>query len=349
MSALSPAECRRFHAFTHAKLRGGVTLLTFSMPLLFAVGWIRDYAVLGPTAHTTLLVRLCLILTLLGLAALLRRCDFSRISELIGIAYALTFGTAIAVLTALEPAKLSLTHVAVMLTTIILLPNCVRRSTAIGVALGLCVPMFVLLLYLGAPRGLWIAYLLFSIAGILIGAVQRSATLHATLDIFIHRQRLLRRLHQDSLTGVANRDGWEARSARLHREHEASGRPLSVIFFDIDHFKHVNDQHGHATGDAVLQRVSTLLKQHLRGHDVVARVGGEEFVALLSDTEVEDAHRVAERIRRAIEALSDPVRVTVSAGVTQAFPAESLETATQRADAALLRAKQAGRNRIMRA
>jgi diguanylate cyclase (GGDEF)-like protein len=99
----------------------------------------------------------------------------------------------------------------------------------------------------------------------------------------------------------------------------------------------------------VLQSVSTLLKQHLRGHDVVARVGGEEFVALLADTEIEDAHRVAERIRRAIETMGEPVRVTVSAGVTQALPAESLETATQRADAALLRAKQAGRNRIMRA
>ncbi|KQY52359.1 hypothetical protein ASD14_06925 [Lysobacter sp. Root494] len=349
MSALSPAEYRRFHAFTHAKLRGGVTLLTFSMPLLFAVGWIRDYAVLGPVAHTTLLARLCLIVALLCLAALLRRYDISRMGEAVGIAYALTFGIAIAVLTALEPAKLSLTHVAVMLMAIILLPNCVRRSTAIGVAAGLCLPMFALLLYLAAPVGLWVAYLLFSAVGILIGMVQRSATLHATLDIFIHRQRLLRRLHQDSLTGVANREGWEARSARLHREHESSGRPLSVIFFDIDHFKHVNDQHGHATGDAVLQRVSTLLKQHLRGHDVVARVGGEEFVALLADTTVEDAHRVAERIRRAIETLGEPVRVTVSAGVTQAHPAESLETATQRADAALLQAKQAGRNRIVRA
>lgn len=348
LADLSETERRRFHAFTFARLRNSLTLLTFSMPLLFAAGWARDYAVLGETAKVTLLVRLFLIVALLVLAATLRRCGFNRFGEVIGVLYAFVFGVAIAMLTALEPAKLSLTHVAVMLTTIILLPYAMRRSTAIGVVVGLCLPLFGLLVYLGAPAGLWMAYALFCIAGVLIGAVQRSANLHSTLDIFLYRQRLLRRLHIDSLTGVSNRDGWEAKAALLHRTHAASGQPLSIVFFDLDHFKQINDAYGHAMGDDVLQRVSRTMAQCLRADDVVARVGGEEFVALLANSDLDNAVRVAERIRRAVEGMAGPVRVTVSAGVAQVCPPESLEAATQRADTALLQAKQAGRNRIVR-
>ena len=346
---LSPSEYRRFYAFTYARLRNGMTLLTFSMPLLLAVGWARDYAVLGPAAKGTLLVRLALLVTLLSLAAMLRRCGFSRVGEVVGALYALVFGVAIAMLTAIEPAKLSLTHVAVMLMTIILLPYAMSPKSAISVVAGMCIPMFGVLMYLGAPTGLWFAYALFCIAGVMIGAVQRSANLHATLDIFLYRQRLLQRLQVDSLTGVSNRDGWEAKAALLHREHAANGRPLSIVFFDLDHFKHVNDSHGHATGDAVLQRVSQAMVRCLRADDVVARVGGEEFVALLANSDLDNACRVAERIRRVVEAMPSPVRITLSAGVTQARPSESLEQATQRADTALLAAKQAGRNRIVRA
>jgi diguanylate cyclase (GGDEF)-like protein len=349
LADLSESERRRFHAFTFARLRHSLTLLTFSMPLLFAVGWARDYAVLGETARVTLLVRLFLIVALLVLASTLRRCGFNRMGEIVGVLYAFVFGLAIAMLTALEPAKLSLTHVAVMLITIILLPYAMRRSTAIGVVAGLCLPLFGLLVYLGAPLGLWVAYVLFCIAGVIVGAVQRSANLHSTLDIFMYRQRLLRRLHIDSLTGVSNRDGWEAKAAQLYRTHTTSGQPLSIVFFDLDRFKQINDVHGHATGDDVLQRVSRTMAQCLRADDVVARVGGEEFVALLANSDLENAFRVAERIRRAIEGIDDPVRTTVSAGVAQVRPPETLEAATQRADNALLQAKQSGRNRTVRA
>lgn len=349
LADLSETERRRFLAFTFARLQNSLTLLTFGMPLLFAVGWARDYAVLGAAAKVTLLVRLILIAVLLVLAATLRRSGFNRVGEVVGVLYAFVFGFAIAMLTALEPGKLSLTHVAVMLVTIILLPYAMRRSTAIGVVSGLCLPLFGLLYYLDAPMGLWVAYALFCMAGVLIGAAQRSANLHSTLDIFLYRQRLLRRLHVDSLTGVSNRDGWEAKAALLHRTHQATGQPLSIVFFDLDRFKQINDVHGHAMGDDVLQRVSRTMTQCLRADDIVARVGGEEFVALLAHSDLDNALRVAERIRRAVETMGGPVRVTVSAGVALVRRTESLESATQRADAALLQAKQWGRNRVVRA
>lgn len=345
--ALSEGDLRRFHAFTFAKARPALTLLTFSMPLLLAVGWLRDYAILGNAATLSLYVRLALIAALLALAVALWRSGFQRRGEVIGVLYSLGFGVAIAMLTALDPTKLSLTHVSVMLMAIILLPFAPRLSCAIGVAAGLCLPMFVLLAHLRAPPSLWLAFALYVAAGVAIGFAQRRANLDATLDIFVHRQRLLRQLHLDPLTGVSNRGGWEIQATRLLRESEASGIPLAVVYFDVDRFKAINDNHGHAAGDAVLHRLGQVMKRHLRGHDVVARVGGEEFVVLLPETDAEGAHRVAERIRRAVATMDAPHPVTISGGVAMILPGETLESATHRADSAMLNAKLSGRNRIV--
>jgi two-component system, cell cycle response regulator len=157
----------------------------------------------------------------------------------------------------------------------------------------------------------------------------------------------------DALTGLANRraflEALEAELARVDRH----GRPASLLFADLDHFKRVNDAHGHAVGDEVLAGFSQVLRQGCRRGDLAARIGGEEFGVLLPMTGRLPAALVAERIRRATEARplgrSAPVPLTVSIGVASTEdspgPLEAVEL-LRRADAALYRAKGEGRNRV---
>jgi diguanylate cyclase (GGDEF)-like protein len=129
-------------------------------------------------------------------------------------------------------------------------------------------------------------------------------------------------------------------------------RKLSLVMFDADHFKNVNDTHGHPAGDAVLRRLAALLTTTFREVDVVARVGGEEFAVLLPSTGLSGAAAVAERFRQAVAAqpiVADGVSIacTVSGGVaTMETGSTDLDALLERADRALYAAKAAGRNRI---
>ena len=157
----------------------------------------------------------------------------------------------------------------------------------------------------------------------------------------------------DALTGLANRrafgEALEAELARVGRH----GRPASLLFLDLDHFKAVNDSHGHAVGDEVLEGVSLVLKRACRRGDLAARIGGEEFAVLLPATGRIPAALVAERIRRTVElhpiGRSALVPVTVSVGVasTEGLPGvPGADELVRQADAGLYRAKAEGRNRV---
>jgi diguanylate cyclase (GGDEF)-like protein len=158
---------------------------------------------------------------------------------------------------------------------------------------------------------------------------------------------------RDELTGLCNRrsflDAAELELARWRR----SPRPLSVVMFDADHFKAINDTHGHATGDAVLRRLAELFARTFRQIDVSARIGGEEFAVLLPSTDIHAAELVANRLRLAV--MEAPIMVdgvaiacTVSGGVaTMDTEVTSVADLLERADRALYAAKAAGRNRIV--
>jgi diguanylate cyclase (GGDEF)-like protein len=162
----------------------------------------------------------------------------------------------------------------------------------------------------------------------------------------------------DSLTGLDNRRALDKTLLTEWLRMKRTGRELSVLFIDADHFKKYNDQHGHAVGDYALKRIAAALAQHLeRPGDSVARYGGEEFVAVLPNTGERGALNVAEAIRREVEVCHDPAgqrripAVTVSIGCGTADQASdaSLEAFMRRADAALYTAKAAGRNRVVSA
>lgn len=154
---------------------------------------------------------------------------------------------------------------------------------------------------------------------------------------------------RDPLTSLFNRRGLMA--AFREEANRGDGAQIGLIALDVDHFKRINDQFGHAAGDATLQAIGTLTRQVIRKSDVVARIGGEEFAVLLRDANAAEARRVAEEIRTKISSLQIPhlppgYQVSCSFGATASSPNQTFERLLARADALLYRAKRAGRNRV---
>lgn len=158
----------------------------------------------------------------------------------------------------------------------------------------------------------------------------------------------------DQLTGLHNRRYMETHLSGLMHEAKGDGRALSILITDIDLFKRINDTHGHDAGDRVLQDFAGRLRRHTRGIDLACRFGGEEFIVIMPDTDINVARHVAERLRECIEeapfAISSQISIPVTASVGLATMSGSKDTSKdlfKRADNALYAAKRAGRNRVM--
>lgn len=203
-------------------------------------------------------------------------------------------------------------------------------------------------------QALWLTAVLVFLGGILLFllSIRYVVRLERRLTrVQQQRDDFAREAAHDALTGLLNRREFLNMSERFFARHGASGQPIAVLMADIDHFKLVNDTHGHGTGDVVLQTVADVLASQVRPGDVVARYGGEEFCVLLPGTNLGGAVSVAERVRQALEARDTPcggtaIRVTVSVGVA-AWPEDGPTAADviEAADRALYQAKRAGRNR----
>jgi len=167
--------------------------------------------------------------------------------------------------------------------------------------------------------------------------------------------RAERRLHllatRDPLTGLFNRRHFQAMADHVVAHSRRTDEPVALVIADIDHFKRINDRHGHDAGDKVLVSIAELLRHVCRGQDILARWGGEEFLVLLPDTNADGAAAAAQRIRQATEETavrleSGEIRVTVSLGSTTLRAGESMNEAVARADGAMYRSKSSGRNRV---
>lgn len=158
----------------------------------------------------------------------------------------------------------------------------------------------------------------------------------------------------DTLTGIPNRRNITNLMAKEVSRSQRNGSNFSLVMCDIDFFKKVNDTFGHDTGDYVLKQVSSIIQQHLRQQDVVARWGGEEFLLMLPETSLDDAVRVAEKLRETIESFSmefggHSFNVTMTFGVSIYENSLGLEKSIKKADDALYEGKQTGRNKVVQA
>jgi diguanylate cyclase (GGDEF)-like protein len=163
-------------------------------------------------------------------------------------------------------------------------------------------------------------------------------------------QRLLEQTTLDPLTGALNRRHMDTCLGLAIERNSRTGAPTSLLVIDIDHFKRINDEFGHAAGDRVLKSIVDIVKLRTRKLDMLFRIGGEEFMLMLPDTRESQASTVAEDIRAAVAAtdlLPDRV-VTVSVGISELHPGESAETWLKHADDALYVAKNTGRDRVVR-
>lgn len=156
----------------------------------------------------------------------------------------------------------------------------------------------------------------------------------------------------DRLTGLYNRGHWEEALKLEYARHTRYGNVSSLIMFDIDHFKKINDTYGHPAGDRVIQQVAEVVRQHVRDSDICGRYGGEEFTILLPDTDKAGGRILAERLRQSIEAMvveheGKLVQVTISLGVADlSRPASEYKELIEWSDQALYAAKRGGRNRV---
>lgn len=236
-----------------------------------------------------------------------------------------------------------------------------------------------------APRSSWLpfalaALVLLGLAGLLVwvspwlGVLLAVVVLAWGLWLVDHMARRMRRLlderdraraeakraqqdsERDPLTGVLNRGAWRRRLEQLtenHREDNGMAKPLSVLFFDIDLFKLINDSLGHGVGDDCLKAVARTVAEELRGGDVLGRVGGEEFAVVLPGARRIHAIAVAERIRTAVQTRchtvgEEVVELTVSLGAAEYLGGEeALDALIERADRSMYQAKDSGRNMVV--
>jgi diguanylate cyclase (GGDEF)-like protein len=192
-------------------------------------------------------------------------------------------------------------------------------------------------------------------AGFIIRYVATLLLSIGIMNVILHvinelQTELLRQTTVDPLTGSYNRRHMQSCLATIAAQSKRSSHPAAVLILDIDHFKQINDRFGHPAGDAVLVKVVEVIKNRIRRNDYLFRIGGEEFLVLLPETTTEDALKVAEDLRQAVEAskLLEAECVTISLGVCGYEHAEPVDTWIANADTALYQAKKEGRNKVVR-
>ena len=223
-------------------------------------------------------------------------------------------------------------------------------ATNIAALIALAVAMVTMSLDGFAMIGTAVFTVLAMLVSMLLGRVLEASHRRA----FLLEMELQREARTDPLTALDNRRAMQERGPLELKRASRAGVPVALILCDIDHFKAINDRHGHETGDAVLRSVAGTLRAALRETDLLSRWGGEEFLALLADTDVRRAAEIAERMRASVEAtslLGIADRATISIGIATRQEVGDVTTAwealVKEADEQLYRAKSAGRNRVV--
>ena len=186
---------------------------------------------------------------------------------------------------------------------------------------------------------------------ILIHTIAVSLASYKLIRQVTRQNHLLDQLRRtDTLTGLYGRGYWREQATSVLARHRADGEPAALVLIDVDHFKGINDGHGHGIGDEVLRALAAAIRRNIRPDDLAGRLGGDEFAVLLPGIGPEDASQTAARIRGAVESLriyeQPAVNPTISVGVASAAGHPDLQAWLDAADQALYRAKREGRNQV---
>lgn len=234
--------------------------------------------------------------------------------------------------------------------------GCIARERTAGFALLAWLPAIALLVAASlAGFGLWTAPAWLghaqSAALVLAGTVLMVGLTDALQKLKRDRDRVSRLATFDTLTGALSRPAMQERLAAAVADAHRSGTPLSVVFFDVDRFKRINDDHGHRVGDSFLRFIALRTRNRLRTYDLMGRWGGDEMVVMLPDTRLNEALGVAENLRSAVNcrplSIDDRLfEASLSLGVAELGAGETMEHLIERADSALYASKTAGRDRV---
>lgn len=189
------------------------------------------------------------------------------------------------------------------------------------------------------------------VLAIVLGGLLTLVLIWFSMRQVANSRRFKQLAYTDSLTGLANRRQIERALKRAMESANETQKPLSILMYDIDHFKVINDRHGHSVGDVVLTNLSNFSQELLRDNDVLGRTGGEEFLAILPNANIDQAIQVAKRLQREVDLkqytdIESDLNATISVGVTEFKPGENMDQLLHRVDEALYQAKEHGRNRV---
>jgi diguanylate cyclase (GGDEF)-like protein len=338
-SAAAPSA-RRFRSIRSLLLVG---------TLIYAAGGLVDWFVFESARPKVLAVRAvatALMLAVWWLSSFYRSSNGMAVLVVIGI---LVVGAAQSLQIWFAPAMALATLPTFVLVVVITGPLWSRGCYQLAGMLACTAPPLAMLAVIQAQPSVWASFVGYLGVAMAVALTLWRMRLRAARDSASLRAELERQAVSDALTGVLNRGGWYTHATAALIAAEAQGVSAGLIYFDLDNFKEVNDRYGHAVGDEVIERTASVIRAQLRAQDLLARLGGEEFVALLPRAHLAEARSVAERVRETCRGLPALRGRTISAGIAERRPGETLAVLMARADTALLHAKASGRDRVMAA
>ena len=262
---------------------------------------------------------------------------------LLGVFLSIPMPGSAAAVGAQYPIRTGLFH----LIPIALLALTVRAVSTLALVFVLVVLAVVRLQLHGAPPSGAALYWLYTATTVVFGLMLSGYRTDFAVEAYRVRHLLWKQAATDALTGLFNRAGWERDATRVFADASVREAPRSLVFFDVDHFKKINDHWGHERGDDVLRMLGQVIASRLGPDSYAARMGGEEFIVLMVDATPVAVERFAQRVREDFAHATSEFGSTLSAGIAFASRGEELAASLRRADSALYAAKEGGRDRIV--
>lgn len=347
LQEMSPVERHQLVELQVAVTRPIIGGVVFSGALILMMTGLFEWSGLAPGIGYPWWITLLAALGTAVCAFAIGQAEDWRTQLVLSLVGTLLVGVFLSLPTPGETGQLAIRNGLFQLLPIALLALLARRPSALCVIAVMVGFAAARVLMHGAPATGSALYWLYTATTICFGLMLKGYRMDFAIAAFQMRNRLRLQAVTDGLTGLINREGWNREAAAAYMTAHESARSLSFAFFDIDHFKVVNDTHGHDAGDRVLQALGRILRERMDRECISARLGGEEFVVLFAGRAPAQVEELVRQVRAEFEQEVAAFQVTVSAGVAHRQQAEPMDLHLRRTDVALYEAKRAGRDRLV--